>query len=53
MFATGPGYGLGLTLNIEQYEYTKNVQSGVGVQVSNIHILIYLLFARIEVQRDN
>lgn len=30
---SGPGYGLTLALNIEQYEYTKNPENGVGVKL--------------------
>ncbi|CAD5115676.1 DgyrCDS4630 [Dimorphilus gyrociliatus] len=30
---SGPGYGLTLALNIEQYEYTKNSETGVGVKL--------------------
>ena len=31
--ATGPGNGLLLYLNIEQYEYTKDPGRGVGIKV--------------------
>lgn len=30
---TGSGFGLGLTLNIEQYEYTKGPNTDAGIKV--------------------
>ncbi len=29
----GPGYGLTVTINIEAYEYTKDLSQGTGIKV--------------------
>ena len=39
---SGPGYGLQLSLNIEQYEYTKDMETGVGIKVSKEKNVILL-----------
>ena len=31
---TGPGSALQMSFNVEKYEYTKDTQSGVGIQVT-------------------
>ena len=43
-FFVGPGFGLTLTLNIEQYDYTRDPSFGVGIMVGIISILIYCIF---------
>ena len=47
---TGPGYGLSLTINIEQYDYTKNPETGVGIKVRLYrrllqHVHVYVCIA--------
>ena len=32
-FISGPGYGLTVTINIEAYEYTKDLSQGAGIKV--------------------
>ncbi len=38
MFIAGPGFGLTLMLNIEQYEYTRDPSFGVGIKVLLVSI---------------
>ena len=39
----GPGFGLTLTLNIEQYDYTRDPSFGVGIMV--LKVLLYKMFS--------
>jgi len=33
----GPGYGLSFTANIEQYEYTKGTDKGIGIKATKLY----------------
>ena len=42
---SGPGYGLSFTANIEQYEYTKSTDKGIGIKAINNHYFtVYFVY---------
>ena len=38
LYVTGPGSALKMRFNVEKYEYTKELQTGVGIQVSSVSV---------------
>ena len=50
---TGPGNGLRLYLNIEQYEYTKDPGMGVGIKVIQHDVIDQKRYNNVSPNRSN
>ena len=49
----GPGYGLSFTANIEQYEYTKGSDKGMGIKARKLLFISLALFRPTSFQKPS